>query len=147
MSNSPSGVGIVNPNETKTETAAGAVSTVSSHVDPFPHYLVGGLCGASGMYAYSALNQPRTGAIAGGLALAFIYSGMQLARGHEMHGYDVGTLASAALLGASLPRAYKHRETFSMLMSALGGVSFVGNANKAYQVRTRKPKDLYTVKF
>ncbi len=86
---------IVNPSESKTTTekAAAALSTVSSNVDPFPHYLLAGLCqdsnlpnieidkthetwlgGSGGLFAYTMKNH-NAALIAGGLALAYLYSG------------------------------------------------------------------------
>jgi len=39
-------------NNTKTEQAAGAMTSLSTHVDPFPHYFMSALTGGGAYYAY-----------------------------------------------------------------------------------------------
>ncbi|TPX50833.1 hypothetical protein SeLEV6574_g00668 [Synchytrium endobioticum] len=143
------GSAVINPNPTNTETAAAALTTTASHLDPYPHYVVGALSAAGAGYAYSALQDRRLAAIAGGIAVAFFYGGYQLQRGYVTLGYDVGTLASTGLLAVAFPRMMKHRETYSTVMATLGGVSLLGNATKSYQVRKHlamfeRPQSLFT---
>lgn len=40
-----------------------AATTVSSHADPLPHYLMSAACAASALYSYASLNNPRMAAI------------------------------------------------------------------------------------
>ncbi|KAJ3080624.1 hypothetical protein HK102_002929 [Quaeritorhiza haematococci] len=128
-------------NKSRTEQAAAGLSTLSSRVDPFPHYVVAGLCGAGGVWAYS-LKNPNAALAAGGLAALFTYAGAKLNRGEVRAGYDVGSVASLALLALTGPRAYRTKDAYYVAMASLGGVSSVGNMLKSYQVRTGKPKDL-----
>ncbi|KAI8805055.1 hypothetical protein BJ742DRAFT_775468 [Cladochytrium replicatum] len=132
---------IENLNPTKTETAGAGLTTLASHVDPFPHILVAGLTAVGSAYAYYSLRQPQTALLAGAISGAFVYSGYLLCSGEHRASYLTGTLASAALLGATLPRAYKTPEAYPVMMAALGGISTLENAVKYAQVRTGRPRD------
>ena len=54
--------------------------------------------GASALYSYSSLNNPRMAAIKAGLGLAYLYAGRQLVTGNPTLGYDLGSITSLALV-------------------------------------------------
>lgn len=54
--------------------------------------------GASALYSYSSLNNPRMAAIKVGLGLAYLYAGRQLVTGNPTLGYDLGSITSLALV-------------------------------------------------
>jgi hypothetical protein len=54
--------------------------------------------GASALYTYSSLNNPRMAAIKAGLGLAYLFAGRQLVTGNPTLGYDLGSITSLALV-------------------------------------------------
>ncbi|KAL7747908.1 hypothetical protein RI367_006655 [Sorochytrium milnesiophthora] len=133
---------VTNPNDTATTKAAGALATLSSGMDPYPHYFMGGASALGSYYAYSSMKNSRGALIAGLCSLAYMYAGYQIGMGQQKLGYDVGTMSSLALTAATGRRAYETGEQWSTVMASLGGVSSIGNLTKSYQMRTGKPKEL-----
>lgn len=125
----------------RTAQAAAPVATLSSKVDPWPHYLMSGACAGAGAYSYNRGN-PRMAAFAGAFSLAYLFAGRLVVQGHEQLGYDVGTITSIGVLATALPAARASGDTYSVAMSALGGVSGVANFIKSYQMRTGKPHEM-----
>jgi uncharacterized membrane protein (UPF0136 family) len=129
--------------DSKAEKAAAPIATLSSHVDPWPHYIMSLACGGGSAFAYSRLNNPRASAVAGGFALAYLFAGRQLSMGNTQFGYDMGTATSVALTAAVAPRAYQTGEAYSVAMASLGAISSVANLIKSYQFRTDKPEEMH----
>ncbi|KAJ3046266.1 hypothetical protein HDV00_000079 [Rhizophlyctis rosea] len=136
-------VAVMDPNESKAASAAGALSTVSAAVDPAPHYLIGVGCAGGALYARQMLKNPTAAVIAGGVGVAMACAGYLLQSGHVKEGYDLGSVASLGLLAAAGPKAYRFRDTYHTVMAGVGGVSALGNLTKSYQVRTEKPRPIY----
>ncbi|GIL95791.1 hypothetical protein Vretimale_1723, partial [Volvox reticuliferus] len=72
--------------------ASSPIATLSSHVDPYPHYIMSGACAGGGLYAYNTMKNPRVAALAGGFSLAYLFAGRLLVTGHPQLGYDIGTI-------------------------------------------------------
>ncbi|GLC44276.1 hypothetical protein PLESTB_000760100 [Pleodorina starrii] len=123
--------------------AASPVATLSSHVDPYPHYIMSGACAGGGLYAYNTMRNPRVAALAGGFSLAYLFAGRLLATGHPQLGYDIGTITSIGLLATAVPAARATGDAYSVAMSALGGISGVANVIKSYQQRTGLPHEMH----
>ncbi|KAI9142369.1 hypothetical protein BKA69DRAFT_1124049 [Paraphysoderma sedebokerense] len=133
---------VQNPNESITTRTAAPLATLSSHSDPMPHFFMAGACGVGSAYAYNKLANPRTAGIAALCSLGYLYAGQQISKGEYRMGYDVGTITSIALTAATGPRAYHSGESYHVALSALGGISSLGNLLKSYQMRTGKPREL-----
>jgi uncharacterized membrane protein (UPF0136 family) len=135
---------LVNPdsNEKTSQKAAAPLASLSSHVDPFPHYVMAAACATGSGFAYSKLNNPRAAAIAGGCAAAYFLAGRLLVTGNPKGGYDLGTVTSVGLLAAVGPRAYNMGESYSVALASLAGISSLANVVKSYQQRTGKPHEL-----
>lgn len=129
-------------NDSIIEKAAAPIATVSSHADPWPHYIMSGACAGSALYSYSTLNNPRMAAMKAALGVAYLWAGRQLVTGNPKLGYDVGTVTSLALVGVAGPRAQATQEAAAVAMTALGGLSSVANLIKSWETRTGKPKEL-----
>jgi uncharacterized membrane protein (UPF0136 family) len=129
-------------NENVLQKAAAPLATLSSHSDPWPHYIMSGACGASAIYNYSNVNNPRLAAIKLAFAGAYLWAGRMLVTGNPTLGYDVGTFTSAGLLAVAYPRAQATSEAASVIMATLGGLSTVTNLIKSYEMRTGKPREL-----
>lgn len=133
-------------NQSLPEKVASPVATLSSSVDPWPHYIMSGACAGAGAYSYTRMNNPRVAAIAGGFSLAYLFAGRLLVQGHERLGYDIGTVTSLGLVATALPAARATGDTYSVTMAALGGVSSLANVLKSYQMRTGKPHEMQEVR-
>jgi len=130
------------PDQTATEKAAAPIATLSSNVDPYPHYIMGTACGGAGVYSYMSKANPRAAAIAGAAGLAYFWAGRLLASGNEKLGYDIGTVTSLGLLAATGPAAYSVGEAYNVALASIGGMSGIANLIKSYQLRTGAPKEL-----
>ncbi|MEW5316476.1 MAG: hypothetical protein WDW38_007848 [Sanguina aurantia] len=119
--------------------AASPIVSLSSSMDPFPHFIMTGACGLGALYSYKI--NPRISAAAAGFALAYFSAGRMLTTGHEQSGYDLGTITSLGLV-ASAYTAAKQKDSYGVAMAALGGVSAVANVLKSYQLRTGTPKEM-----
>ncbi|KAJ3051295.1 hypothetical protein HK097_007725 [Rhizophlyctis rosea] len=133
----------MDPNESKTATAAGALATVSENVDPFPHYCVALACMSGAAYAHYTMKNPTAAMVAGGIGLAMAYAGYSLQTNRVKQGYDLGAAASLGLLAATAPTAYRTRDPYHMVMTGVGGISAIGNMTKSYQVRYGTPRPIY----
>ncbi|KXZ49720.1 hypothetical protein GPECTOR_20g577 [Gonium pectorale] len=118
------------------------MATLSSHLDPYPHYIMSGACAGGGIYAYNMLRNPRIAATAGAFSLAYLFAGRLLVTGHPQLGYDIGTITSIGLLATAVPAARATGDAYSVAMSALGGVSAAANLLKSYQQRTGMPHEM-----
>lgn len=123
--------------------AAAPLASLSSEVDPAPHYIMSAACAGGAGWAYSRLNNPRAAAVAGGFSLLYLFAGRLLAQGHDRLGYDVGTVASLGLVATSGPAAWATGEAYATAMTTLGGMSSVANFVKSYQMRTGKPHEAH----
>lgn len=133
------------PDGNKTSTtkeAAGALATVSTAVDPMPHFVLAGASLGSG--AYYLYRKPPMTTLGWGLAaagLAYGYAGYLLGstdRQQQRLGYDISTVASIGLVAVTGPTVYNKGLFADILQSGLatvGAVSTVGNANKAWVFR------------
>ncbi|PNW79186.1 hypothetical protein CHLRE_09g405300v5 [Chlamydomonas reinhardtii] len=121
---------------------ASPMATASSHLDPYPHYIMSGACGGAAFYAYNTMRNPRVAAMAGGFGLAYLFAGRLLVTGHPQLGYDIGTLTSVGVLATALPAARATGDAYSVAMSALGGISALANLLKSYQQRTGLPHEM-----
>ncbi|KAI9034210.1 hypothetical protein DFJ74DRAFT_700607 [Hyaloraphidium curvatum] len=147
------GVSVSQPDDNKTSVtkeAAGGLATVSTALDPMPHY---GLAAASlaGSAYYMMKKPPQPGMLPFALAVAGLgygYGGYCLSktdRSTQRFGYDVSVASSALLAGATLPTVFSaglFADLFQTAFATVGTISLVGNTNKAYQMRTGQPKDL-----
>eukprot|EP00879_Flechtneria_rotunda_P015964 GHRR01016696.1.p1 GENE.GHRR01016696.1~~GHRR01016696.1.p1 ORF type:complete len:156 (-),score=48.87 GHRR01016696.1:250-717(-) len=129
-------------NDNILEKAAAPIATIASHADPWPHYLMTGACGLSAFHSWANLNNPRMAALKAALGVTYLYAGRQLVTGNPTLGYDLGTVASLALVGIAGPRAQATNEASAVAMTALGGISGIANPIKSYETRTGKPKEL-----
>jgi len=127
--------------DTVTEKAGSTLTSLSTNVDPYPHYTMSAACAGAAGYSYSKMNNPRAAAIAGGFSLLYLFAGRLLVQGHERLGYDVGTVASLGLVATAGPLAMKSGEAYSTALTTLGGMSSVANLLKSYQMRTGKPQE------
>ena len=139
------------------ERAASSITSISSAVDPMPHFTMSAACGIASILAYTRLANPTAATIAAGIAIGYAYAGSLLLstspapgmpRMSEMKkygtvklGYDIGAVASIALLAAVGPRAWNTGEVYSTALASLAGFSTIGNVLKSYQVRTGKPRE------
>eukprot|EP00877_Chromochloris_zofingiensis_P009254 jgi/Chrzof1/4582/Cz14g19040.t1 len=131
------------PEENKdslTEQAAAPLATVSSHSDPWPHYLMSAATGGAAVASYMR-NDPRSAMIKAGIAAAYIAAGRMLVTGNPTLGYDLGTITSITLTAVSWPKA-KAGDALATGIAALGGISTMTNGIKSYQMRTGKPKEM-----
>mmetsp|Transcript_21233 Transcript_21233/g.37962 ORF Transcript_21233/g.37962 Transcript_21233/m.37962 type:complete len:150 (-) Transcript_21233:162-611(-) len=126
-----------------TAQTASPVATLSSHVDPLPHYMMSAACAGASAYSYATKMAPRISAMAGGFSLMYLFAGRLLSQGHARLGYDIGTITSLALLGTAYPAAKTSKDTYAVTMTALGGISSFSNFIKSYQMRTGKPKEMH----
>jgi len=55
--------------------AAAPLATISSHTDPYPHYLMAGACGGAAYHSYANLNNPRMAAIKLAFGAAYLWAG------------------------------------------------------------------------
>lgn len=55
--------------------AAAPLATVSSHADPWPHYIMSGACFGSAFHSYSNLNNPRAAGIKLAFGVAYLWAG------------------------------------------------------------------------
>ncbi|KAG2488772.1 hypothetical protein HYH03_012769 [Edaphochlamys debaryana] len=123
--------------------AASPVATLSSHVDPWPHYIMSGACAGAGLYSYNTMRNPRVAGFAGLFSLSYLFAGRLVITGYPQLGYDIGTLTSAGLLATAIPAARATGDAYSVAMSALGGISAAANLIKSYQQRTGLPKEMH----
>ncbi|CAG8546346.1 6880_t:CDS:2 [Funneliformis caledonium] len=130
------------PNASVGEKASSAMATLSSHADPYPHYFMSAFSGMGAVYAHRNMNQPKTAAVAGVIALAYAASGYLINKGNHTMGYNIATLTSLGLLATSGPSAFATKDAFHVAMTSLGAVSTAGNSLKWYQLKSGKPRDL-----
>jgi hypothetical protein len=55
--------------------AAAPLATISSHTDPWPHYIMAGACSGAAYHSYANLNNPRAAGIKLAFAAAYIWGG------------------------------------------------------------------------
>ncbi|KAI8996111.1 hypothetical protein BC832DRAFT_567524 [Gaertneriomyces semiglobifer] len=132
---------ILNPNDTRAESAAAVVTTVASSLDPTPHILLATMCAGGALYAQNVVKNPSAALVYAGIGAAFGYSGYLLRGDNPRSGYDVASVASLGLTAYTLPRAARTRHIFPTSMALLGGLSTVGNTMRSYQMRTGKPRN------
>ncbi|CAI2178636.1 18711_t:CDS:2 [Funneliformis geosporum] len=145
------------PNASAGEKASSAMATLSSHSDPYPHYFMATFSGIGAMYAHRYMNQPKTAAVAGAIAVAYAASGYLINKGNHNMGYNIATctrhfhlilfkcnrmMTSLGLLATSGPSAFATKDAFHVAMTSLGAVSTAGNSLKWYQLKTGKPREL-----
>ncbi|KAG2488770.1 hypothetical protein HYH03_012768 [Edaphochlamys debaryana] len=123
--------------------ASAPMATLSTKVDPYPHYIMSAACAGAGLYSYNTMRNPRVAGFAGLFSLSYLFAGRLLVSGNEQLGYDIGTLTSAGLLATAIPAARATGDAYSVAMSALGGVSILANLLKSYQQRTGLPKEMH----
>lgn len=130
------------------EQAVAPVASLSSEIDPLPHYTASAACAGGAGYAYAKLNNPRAAAVAAGFSLLYFTAGRLVTTGSERMGYDIGTLTSLGLLATSSPAARGQLGNLAGgyvgSMGTIGGLSAVANAIKSYQYRTGKPHEVQT---
>ncbi|GBF93116.1 hypothetical protein Rsub_05845 [Raphidocelis subcapitata] len=129
-------------NDAVLQKAASPLATVSSHTDPWPHYIMSGACGGAAYHQYAKMNNPRMAGITLAVGAAYLWAGRMLVNGNPRLGYDLGLITSLGLVALAGPRASSTGETASTVMASLGGVSAITNLIKSYQTRTGKPKEL-----
>ncbi|KAK9761595.1 hypothetical protein K7432_013397 [Basidiobolus ranarum] len=117
------------------ERVGAPVAAYFSNTDPLRQWLMAGLCvGASG-YAFSYLRNSNTGWFAAGVGALYAYGGHLIGHGDYQLGYDVSSAASLGVIALSTRKAFAHSEGYSVILTALGGVTGVTNITKAYQLR------------
>jgi hypothetical protein len=68
-------VEVKTPQTSNTEATAAAITTLSSEIDPAPHYIVGSACFGAAGYSYFFLRNPTASLIAAGIGGAYWYAG------------------------------------------------------------------------
>jgi len=120
--------------------AASPVASLSSHVDPEPHYLASAACAGSAAYLNFRSNNPRAALAAAGFSLLYLTSGRLVITGHPRTGYDLGSATSLGLLAWTAPAATINPA--NAVMGTVGFMSAAANLIKSYQQRTGKPLEM-----
>ncbi|CAI2177517.1 14306_t:CDS:2 [Funneliformis geosporum] len=132
------------PNASAGEKASSAMATLSSHSDPYPHYFMATFSGIGAMYAHRYMNQPKTAAVAGAIAVAYAASGYLINKGNHNMGYNIATCTRHfhLILFKCNRMTFATKDAFHVAMTSLGAVSTAGNSLKWYQLKTGKPREL-----
>ncbi|OZJ03367.1 hypothetical protein BZG36_02989 [Bifiguratus adelaidae] len=107
-------------------------ASVSDKLDPYPHFFIAGACGVGSYIAYNRLRDQNLALVAGGIGLAYLYSGYLIGNGEEKLGYRIATGASLALAATAGPKAYDTSEPFHVALASLSAAWLVANSIKAY---------------
>ncbi|KAI9002147.1 hypothetical protein DFJ74DRAFT_696887, partial [Hyaloraphidium curvatum] len=120
------------------EKAAGALSALSTQIDPLPHFFASAACISGGLNAHYA-GKTRAGLLLGSAGVLFLGSASLIGFGPEKsvkemtQGYDLGTAAAVLLCVATLPNMFS--SSVFTLLTGLGIISLPANAAKSYQCR------------
>jgi hypothetical protein len=128
--------------DTTGEKALSPITTVASHVDPYPHWIMSGACVAGSYWTYARMANPRLAWLVGACGLGYAVAAQQIAMGKEKLGHDVATIASVGLLAVTGKKAWEGTEAHMTALGALATISGIGNITKSYQLRTGHPHDL-----
>jgi uncharacterized membrane protein (UPF0136 family) len=85
-------------------------------------WIMGGILSGGGIYGYMKRGSIPSIAAGVGLGAVYGYSGYLIKSGRSSDGVDLSALASATLLLAMGPRAYRTRATMPVALSAAGAL-------------------------
>jgi tetrahydromethanopterin S-methyltransferase subunit D len=71
--------------------AATELASTASAVDPMPHYIMSGACGAASYFAYSRLANPQAAGLAAVFGVGYYAAGYFINSNQTRLGYDIAS--------------------------------------------------------